>query len=74
MEGQFPVGCAYWAEAHGCTRVEIKSAGCVRPQNIDDENSVVFYPSNPQSLMSNAIAACITQVPGAKIMYPINLD
>lgn len=74
MQGNFPSGCGSWAEENGCTRVELRSVGCVRPEQIVDENSVFFSYMDPQSGMNNAIAACISKVPGAKIMYPADLD
>ena len=42
LDGVFPAACGSWSENHGCTRVVLEEAGCVRPKDVKTENAIVF--------------------------------
>ena len=49
LDGKFPEACGDWAADMGCTRVTLEKAGCTRPEEIVDENSLVFPISTESS-------------------------
>ena len=67
----FPEACGSWAEANGCTRVTMKQDGCIRPEKIVSENSLIL-PTGNDALVNSVIAGCIDDLSGAKLMSPDN--
>lgn len=72
----FPTACGSWAEADGCTRIELSNDQCVRSSEIPSENSIVF-PATESDALSNfytKLDTCIGDLSGAKLMSPKDLS
>ena len=71
LDGVFPEDCPDWA-THGCTRVVLQKDKCVRANEIEGNNSIVFA-TDLDSLLNSQIADCIDELEGSKLIMPKDL-
>ena len=72
LDGEFPEACGPWA-LNGCTRVVLPATGCTRAESITYQNTIVL-DTNLDLSLNKAIADCVPEISGAKLMYPDNLS